>query len=61
MWLNMKPYTDQSNKFMATKYTIGISDKKNFIDQQRDMIHLKPGHHLMIKVMPKTNPMTGRA
>ena len=53
MWLNMKPYTDQSNKAMATKYIIGISDKKNFIDQQRDMIHLKPGHHMMIKVLPR--------
>jgi hypothetical protein len=38
---------------MATKYIIGISDKKNFIDQQRDMIHLKPGHHMMIKVLPR--------
>ena len=53
MWMNLKPYTAQSHNAMATKYTIGISDKKNFIDQQRDMIYLKPGHHLMIKVMPR--------
>ena len=53
MWMNLKPYTAQSHNAMATKYTIGISDKKSFIDQQRDMIYLKPGHHLMIKVMPR--------
>ena len=53
MWMNLKPYTAQSHNAKATKYTIGISDKKNFIDQQRDMIYLKPGHHLMIKVMPR--------
>ena len=53
MWMNMKPYTAQSKNAMATKYIVGISDKKTFIDQQRDMIHLRPGHHMMIKVMPR--------
>ena len=49
----MKPYSVQGISPKVTKYTIGISDKKNLIDQQRNTIVIQPGHHIMVKTIPK--------
>ena len=53
MWINMKPYSPQASNPKATKYTIGISDKKNLVDQQRNTISLWPGHQIRIKAVPR--------
>ena len=34
-------------------YNIKISTKNNFIDQKRELIEVKPGYHLTIRVIPK--------
>lgn len=34
-------------------YNIKISNKDNAIDQKREEIELKPGHHLILRVIPK--------
>ena len=53
MWISMKPYSPQGSTPKATKYTIGISDKKNLVDQQRNTISLWPGHQIRIKSVPR--------
>ena len=34
-------------------YTIKISTKNNLIDQKRGLVELKPGYHVVIRVVPK--------
>ena len=53
MWINMKPYSSQATNPKATKYTVGISDKRNLVDQQRNTISLWPGHQIRIKAVPR--------
>ena len=49
----MKPYSPQVSNPKATKYTVGISDKRNLVDQQRNTISLWPGHQIRIKAVPR--------
>ena len=51
--VNMKPYTKQLYSRTAVRYTIGISDQNNFIDQKRKMILVHPGKQTLIKVLPR--------
>ena len=53
MWVNMKPYTKQLHNSRATPYTLGITDKKGLIDQQRNEIRVRPGYQIVIKVVPQ--------
>ena len=53
MWLNMRPYTLQKYGAKAVPYTLGTSSDKNGFDQKRNLIYLKPGHHVSVKVLPK--------
>lgn len=55
MWVNMKPYSIQTYNRKATHYMIGISDKKNLIDQQRETILVKPGNEISIQVLPRSS------
>ena len=49
----MRPYTTQEYNPVATKYTIGISNKENLIDQQRNTIDIKPGNEVLVNVIPR--------
>ena len=49
----MKPYSFQKYNSIATKYRIGITNKKSLFDQQRDTIRISPGNQTMIKVLPR--------
>ena len=50
----MKPHiTLQSAPTSNIPYTIKISRQKNLIDQKRDLVELKPGYKLVIRVVPK--------
>ena len=51
MWINLKPYIEQAHSPIATPYTIGISSSKDFIDQKRNLVKLKPGYRNSIKVL----------
>ena len=53
MWVNTKPYTSQLYSPTAVPYTVGISSTKSLIDQKRNLIHIKPGYQISIKVLPK--------
>ena len=53
MWINMKPYSPQATTPKGKKYTIGISDKRNHIDQHRNTITLRPGHQIRVKAVPR--------
>ena len=55
MWVNMKPYSIQTYNRKATHYMIGISDKKNLVDQQRETVLVKPGHEILIQVLPRSS------
>ena len=46
----MKPYL---NQVKATPYTLGISNAKNYVDQKRNLVQLRPGHQIFVKVIPK--------
>ena len=48
----MKPFTNQLYDPIATPYTTGISSDKNHFDQKRNLIQLKPGQHISVKVLP---------
>ena len=50
MWLNMKPYSHAGST--AVPYTVGISKPNSFPDQKRNLVKVKPGKHLSIKIMP---------
>lgn len=52
IWLNMKPYSIQLYG-KATEYSLGVSNKRTFIDQKRNMIRLKPGNQVFIRVLPR--------
>ena len=50
----MKPYYSLSaSETINIPYNIKISNKYNAIDQKREEIELKPGHHLILRVIPK--------
>ena len=50
----MKPYvTLKSHGTQHIPYNIKISTKNNMIDQKRELIEVKPGYHLTIRVIPK--------
>ena len=51
--MNMKPFTTQLYSRKATKYVLGISNKKSLIDQQRNTIDITPGKHISIEVLPR--------
>ena len=53
MWVNMKPYADVQHASVATPYTIGVSRSKTLFDQKRNVIPIKPGHEISVKVIPK--------
>ena len=53
MWMNMKPFTNQLDNPTATNYKIGISTKRNLVDQQRNSISIQPGHSVLINVLPR--------
>ena len=52
-WTNMKPYSKQPYGPSYIPYTIGLSGKKNFIDQKNSLYKLRPGYHTTIHVIPK--------
>ena len=50
----MKPYYSLSaSETINIPYNIKISNKYNAMDQKREEIELKPGHHLILRVIPK--------
>ena len=50
----MKPYYSLSaSETINIPYNIKISNKYNAIDQKREEIELKPGHHSILRVIPK--------
>ena len=51
--MNMKPFTYQLYNPKATQYKIGISNKRDLIDQQRNSITIQPGHSVLINVLPR--------
>ena len=52
--VNMKPHVIlESAPTSNIPYTIKISTKNNLIDQKRELIELKPGYHVVIRVVPK--------
>ena len=53
MWLNLKPQTVQMHNRKATKYKIGITGPFDVIDQQRNLIDVRPGEQAQIKVIPR--------
>ena len=53
LWMNMKPFTQQLHNPTASEYKIGISTKKSLIDQQRNSIAIRPGHSVLINVLPR--------
>ena len=53
MWLNLKPQTLQVHNRKATKYKIGITGPFDVIDQQRNLIDVRPGEQAQIKVIPR--------
>ena len=52
MWINLKPYTVQPYSYKALPYSVGISRPRDYIDQKRRVIQIKPGYHVSIKVLP---------
>ena len=53
MWVNMKPYSNIMHSSVATPYAIGVSRAQTLFDQKRNLIPIKPGHEISIKVIPK--------
>ena len=53
MWLNMRPYINQPFNPVAVPYTIGISGANDMIDQKRNVIRLKPGTQVLIRIIPR--------
>jgi hypothetical protein len=51
--MNMKPFTHQLYNPTATQYKIGISTKRDLIDQQRNAISIQPGHSVLVNVLPR--------
>ena len=50
----MKPYINfESTLTSHLPHTIKISTKTNLIDQKRGLVELKPGYHVVIRVVPK--------
>ena len=49
----MKPFTHQLYNPTATEYKIGISTKRDHIDQQRNSISIEPGHSVLVNVLPR--------
>ena len=50
----MKPHISfESASTSHLPYTIKISTKNNLIDQNRGLVELKPGYHVIIRVVPK--------
>ena len=49
----MKPITHQLYNPTASQYKIGISTKKSLVDQQRNSISIKPGHSVLVNVLPR--------
>ena len=49
----MKPYSTQMYDSKATRYTIGITDKKGQIDQHRNVIRIRPGYQILLNVIPR--------
>ena len=44
MWLNMRPYSQQQFNPMYTRYSIGITNKRDLMDQKRNTIHIRAGN-----------------
>ena len=53
IWTNMKPYSDQLYGPKALSYTVGVTGKKNFIDQKMMVHKLTPGYHTTLHIIPK--------
>ena len=52
--VNMAPYTiKDKNDRSHTPYMIKISGKNDIVDQQRGFIEVKPGYHLVVRILPK--------
>jgi hypothetical protein len=49
----MKPYSNIMHSSVATPYAIGVSRAQTLFDQKRNLIPIKPGHEISIKVIPK--------
>ena len=50
----MKPHINiESASTLHVPYTIKISTKNNLIDQKRGLVELKPGYHVVIRIVPK--------
>ena len=49
----MKPYSKQPISEQTSLYGIGISNKRDLIDNKRNHIELKSGHQTYIKVLPR--------
>ena len=48
----MQPFS-KSEKDNFVPYNLKISTKSNMVDQKRGLIELKPGYHVITKVIPK--------
>ena len=44
MWLNMRPYSQQQFNPLYTRYSIGITNKRDLMDQKRNTIHIRAGN-----------------
>ena len=49
----MEPYSKQLYSMVHTPYNLGITRKNDQVDQKTSMIHLMPGQHIAINVLPK--------
>ena len=53
MWVNMRPYSNMMHSSVATPYAVGVSRAQTLFDQKINVIPIKPGHEVSIKVIPK--------
>ena len=51
----MKPYVSDFHLTDHIPYNIKISTKANMIDQKTGVIELKPGYHVLVRVVPKVD------
>ena len=52
--MNMAPYSIQPYMpQLAYEYNLGVTSKPETIDQKRNIIPIKPGHQIYVKVLPR--------
>ena len=53
MWVNLKSHTVQLHNRKATKYKIGITGSYDAVDQNRNLIDVRPGEQAVINIIPR--------